>query len=187
MSLDTSILWRRHDRPGHEYARLNEHDAHWLIAGAALFEHDGMPCHLDYSVRCDKSWATQHARVQGWVGEREVNVEITADHARVWRLDGEIRPEVAGAVDVDLNFSPSTNLLPIRRLDLAIGQRAEVRAAWLRFPSFRLELLVQAYTRTGERTYVYESGGGSFVAQLEVDEGGWPLSYAGVWTAEARR
>ena len=30
-------------------------------------------------------------------------------------------PIVAGSTDIDLNFSPSTNLLPIRRLGLAIG------------------------------------------------------------------
>lgn len=185
MALDTSILWRRNDRPGHEYARLVEQDSHWLVSGVALFEHEGLPCRLDYSVRSDRAWATQHARVEGRVGGREVNVEITVDDAGVWRLNGAICPEVSGPIDVDLNFSPSTNLLPIRRLNLEIGQRAEVRAAWLRFPSFRLELLVQSYTRTGEQTYVYESGGGSFVAQLEVSEVGWPLSYAGAWSAVA--
>lgn len=185
MRLDTSILWRRNDNTGHEYARLIEHETQWLVSGVALFEHEGLPCSLGYSIRCDRSWATQYARVEGRVGDRDVNVEITADEARVWRVNGEICPEVAGSIDVDLNFSPSTNLLPIRRLNLEIGQRAEVRAAWLRFPSFRLELLVQSYTRTGAQTYTYESGGGSFVAQLEVAEVGWPVSYAGVWSVVA--
>ncbi len=56
--------------------------------------------------------------------------------------------EVAVCVDIDLNFSSSTNLLPIRRLDLAIGQDAELTAAWLvspispssRSPRFTAEL-----------------------------------------------
>jgi hypothetical protein len=185
MNLDTSILWRREDRPGHEHARLVQHESDWLLSGVALFEHDGLPCNLAYSVRCNPTWATRHAHVTGRVGNREVNVEIAADAAGNWTLNGETCAEVSGAIDVDLNFSPSTNLLPIRRLNLGIGQRAEVRAAWLRFPSFRLELLAQSYTRTGERSYVYESGGGSFVARLDVGEAGWPLAYAGIWSSEA--
>ncbi len=40
---------------------------------------------------------------------------------------GTERPEVG--LDVDINFSPSTNLPPIRRLNLGIGQEAKVRAA----------------------------------------------------------
>jgi hypothetical protein len=38
-----------------------------------------------------------------------------------------------GCLDIDLGFSPSTNLLPIRRLTLAVGEAATVRAAWLPF------------------------------------------------------
>jgi hypothetical protein len=38
-------------------------------------------------------------------------------------------------------FSPSTNLLPIRRLNLGVGQAAKVQAAWLRFLGFTLESL----------------------------------------------
>ena len=45
---------------------------------------------------------------------------------------------MTGCVDLDLNFIPSTTLLPVRRLGLAIGQSAEVQAAWLRFPGFTL-------------------------------------------------
>src|SRR5438132_1248052 len=83
--------------------------------------------------------------------------------ARRWRLNGTECPAVAGCIDVDLNWSPSTNLLPICRLGLAPGQEAGVRAAWLRFPSFTLEPLEQRYRRLDAATYRYESGGGAFV------------------------
>jgi hypothetical protein len=88
-------------------------------------------------------------------------------------------------VDIDLGFSPSTNLLPIRRLKLAVGEEAEVRAAWLSFPSLRFELLSQMYRREAERTYRYESGGGTFVRTLEVNAAGLVTSYPGLWQAES--
>ena len=95
------------------------------------------------------------------------SARIVAEES-VWRLIGspcrELRPVVSGCIDLDLNFSPSTNLLPIRRLNLSVGQQATVRAAWLRFPSFALEPLDQLYRRVGESSYRYESASGKFVA-----------------------
>lgn len=87
-------------------------------------------------------------------------------------------------VDIDLGFSPATNLLPIRRLSLARGQEAEVRAAWLPFPSLTFEVLPQVYRREGLQTYRYESGGGVFVRLLEVDAVGFVTDYPGLWAEE---
>jgi hypothetical protein len=95
------------------------------------------------------------------------------------------QPNVVGCTDIDLNFSPSTNLLPIRRLALAVGESADVNAAWLRFPSFKLEQLPQQYLRLDETTYRYESAGGQFVAELQVDLFGFVIDYPGIWRAEA--
>ena len=89
-----------------------------------------------------------------------------------------------GCLDLDLNFSPSTNLLPIRRLNLEIGQQSEVKAAWLRFPSFELEPFPQVYTRLDEFTYRYSSGGGTFVRDLTVNNAGFVTDYPGLWQAE---
>jgi hypothetical protein len=87
--------------------------------------------------------------------------------------------------DVDLNFSPSTNTLPIRRLKLEVGQEAVVRAAWLRFPGFALEVLEQTYRRLDRSRYRYESAGGSFVADLDVNGEGLATAYANAWIAES--
>ena len=95
-------------------------------------------------------------------------------------MNGEHVPPVEGCIDVDLNFSPSTNLLPIRRLNLGIGDEATVRAAWLRFPTFTLEPLDQSYSRIAENRYQYKSA--SFTAEITVNEAGLVLEY-GVWKA----
>lgn len=180
---DTSILWRRTDLPGHEAARILERPAGWRLVGTAVFEHDGKACRLDYRVACDTEWRTVSTRVSGWIGDDAIEIEIAADESGRWTLDGEEQPQVEGCVDVDLNFSPSTNTLPIRRLNLAVGDAVPVRAAWLRFPEFRLELLEQVYRRTGEDTYRYESAGGSFAADLRANPAGLVVEYA-VWKSE---
>jgi hypothetical protein len=114
-----------------------------------------------------------------------VAIEITVDPARQWWINGAVISAVAGCIDLDLSFSPSTNLLPIRRLHLAVGQTAPVQAAWLRLPHFDLELLDQIYRRERENTYHYESAGGAFVTKLLVNAAGFVMDYPGLWTAEA--
>jgi hypothetical protein len=180
-----AVLWRRLDRPGHEAARLTRSDARWHLDGIAVFAHEKRACRLDYRILCDSAWRSLSGEVSGWIGPERISVEVVSDSAGSWRLNGEPVPQVEGCIDLDLNFSPATNLLPIRRLNLQVGEAAEVRAAWLRFPSFRLELLEQTYRRTAESAYRYESAGGRFTAELRVDTAGFPLEYPGGWIAEA--
>jgi len=180
----TSILWRRLDRAGHEAARLTEHLTGLVVEGTAVFAEQGQPCRLDYRLACDADWRTLSANVTGWLGERAIAIDITADAERRWILGGAECADVQGCDDVDLSFSPVTNMLPIRRMRLAIGERAVVRAAWLSFPACQLGPLEQVYERVGDSTYRYESGDGAFMATLHVNAAGLVTSYPGFWQRE---
>lgn len=179
-----TILWHRLDLPGHEIGRLNARDDGWELSGVALFLHEGQACQLEYRVHCDSNWHTRGAWLQGILGEHAVDLTVAVDAARRWSLNGEDCSAVAGCLDIDLGFSPSTNLLPIRRLELAVGQEAAIRAAWLPFPALRFQELSQTYRRESESTYRYESGGGRFVRLLDVDATGFVRRYPGIWEAE---
>ena len=179
-----TIIWRGINWPGHEHCAVYDEDSRWFVAGAAVFVHEGQHCRLEYLIECDETWTTQSARVLGWLGEKPIDIEIKADHDRNWLLNGVDQPAVKGCTDVDLNFSPSTNLLPIRRLNLNIGNEAPVSAAWLRFPSFKLERLDQVYRRLDQTTYRYESNDGEFVAELRVNAFGLVTNYPELWEEE---
>ncbi|HWN09527.1 MAG TPA: putative glycolipid-binding domain-containing protein [Pyrinomonadaceae bacterium] len=179
-----TILWRRIDTPGHEAARVFLSDNRWHLSGAAVFEHEANACKLNYALVCDSEWQTISGSVEGWIGDEIVKAEISVDAERRWQLNGKDCAEVSGCVDLDLNFSPLTNLLPIRRLNLAAGEEAPVRTAWLRFPSFKLELLEQVYSRIDDSRYRYESAGGQFVAELTVNEFGLVTDYPPLWRSE---
>ncbi|RPJ52758.1 MAG: hypothetical protein EHM23_32300 [Acidobacteria bacterium] len=179
------VVWRRIDRPGHESARLVSLGPEYLLLGSAVFVYENQACRLDYRIICNRAWQTTSAQVSGWVGSQIIESDITVDASRRWRINGLEVESVAGCHDLDLNFSPATNLLPIRRLNLESGSREDVRAAWLRFPSFTLEPLDQVYQRASGDVYRYESGGGKFVAWLRVDdETGFVTDYPGFWRAE---
>lgn len=182
--MSTAILWRRLDKPGHEAARLWERDGRWHLDGTAVFLHEGGSCRLEYRVVCDPDWMTRDCRVTGWIGDRVVNLELSRDPSGGWWRDGERCGEMGGCTDIDLGFSPSTNLLPIRRLNLDVAAQAPVRAAWLRFPGLEFEPLEQVYTRLSADRYRYESGGGRFSTELVVENSGLVREYPGFFEVE---
>ena len=181
-----TILWRRLDAPGHEHARLAPDGAHWHLSGAALFLEDAQPARLEYLVICDARWHTLAGRIKGWLGDAPIDLVIDADGEGRWRINGHEAPDVVGCLDLDLSFSPSTNLLPVRRLDLAIGASADVRSAWLRLaPEPRLERLHQRYRRVSADTYRYESPSHDFTGDIRVNEAGLVVHYSGLWEVES--
>ena len=179
-----TTIWRRHDFPGHKACRVIRIDSRWQIAGVAVFVCENKPCRLNYEIDCDPHWVTRSAVVTGWVGEQTIDIAILRDANGQWQHNGRVCDAVAGCIDIDLNFSPSTNLLPIRRLNLNVGAAAQVRAAWLKFPSFTLEPLEQSYTRLDQMFYRHESAGGRFVADLSVDSAGMVINYGEIWSRE---
>ncbi len=181
------ILWRRLDLPGHDAACAREVEGGMEIVGMAVFHEGGDPTALHYRVRCDAEWTTTEATVDGWRGTRLVTLRFHRARDGRWTLNGAPCPAVNGCLDLDLNFTPATNLLPLRRLDLAVGQAAEVRSAWLEWPSAAVAPLVQRYVRRSVAEYHYEAdlpGAEKFVGVLRVDPSGWVLDYADLWQAE---
>lgn len=181
-----TILWRRLDQPGTEAAALLFRPPTWSLEGTVVVEEGGRPCRLDYAVVCDTAWHTLWARVNGWVGLTPVVHRVSRSTTGRWRHNGIERPDLDGCIDVDLAFTPSTNLIPIRRLSMPVGGSASVLTAWLRFPEFTFEVLSQVYHREGEKRYRYESDGGQFTAQLDVNDAGLITRYGDLWSAESR-
>lgn len=184
---DQPVLWRRLDLPGHDAAMLRRVGRGWEIRGMAVFHDVREPTALRYRVGCDPEWRTAEATVAGWCGARFVALRLRRDRAGRWTLNGVPCAPVTGCIDLDLSFTPATNLLPLRRLDLAVGQAAEVRSAWLEWPAGVLTPLPQRYARRSATEYEYQAdlpGAAGFAGVLRVEPGGWILDYAGLWRAE---
>jgi hypothetical protein len=180
-----AIVWRRIDMPGHEVATIAPAGDGWRVDGVAVLVESGRPCRIEYDIRCDARWTTLHCAIRGHVAARPVSLDVERSPNGIWSIGGIELPTLAGCDDIDLGFSPSTNLLPIRRLALPIGAHAVVRAAWIRFPELTAEVLVQTYARASADRYVYESAGGAFRRELQVDTFGNVIDYPGLWRAEA--
>ena len=178
--------WRRLDVPGREEACIEHTATGWRLSGELDVEEAGLAARLRYVIECDPEWLTRSALVEGDAGGASIRFSLAADGAGQWTRDAAPLPDLSGALDVDLGFTPATNTLPIRRLALAVGESAPVRSAWLRFPELRLEPLEQTYTREAEQTFRYRAlvDGEPFVARLDTDVFGRVIRYEGLWEME---
>jgi uncharacterized protein len=176
-----ALLWRRVDVPGIEYFRLWDSAAGPRLTGTVILADAGAPLRLKYAVACAPDWTSRGVHVALTRGAVTRHLKLTAGDGHRWWRSAEEVPAVAGCLDVDLAFTPATNILPLRRLGLAVGESREMTAAWVRFPDLSIEPLAQRYTRLDERRVRYESRDGSFTAELTVDEVGLVVSYPPLW------
>jgi hypothetical protein len=96
-------------------------------------------------------------------------------------VNGAPAPELTGLVDLDLGFTPATNLLPLRRLALEPGAAADTEAAWLDDATWTFSRLPQRYERRSANEYWYESPTAGYAALLTVTPEGFVTDYPGLW------
>ena len=184
---ESQMSWRRLDVPGREEAHIERIGQIWRLTGRLDVTEANVRAELTYVIECEADWRTRQASVTGMAESSPIRFELTADGHGHWTLNGSPFAPADGALDIDLGFTPATNLLPIRRLVLAVGERAEVRTAWVRFPELRVEALEQSYRREAPRVFRYDAlvDGEGFQARLDTDEFGRVVLYEDLWEAEA--
>jgi len=187
MQTVASICWRRLDVPGHDACRLERNAGAWQLDGAAVFRlEDSRIGQLHYRVRCDLHWHTQWGTVRGWLGDAAVDLSIARDAHGRWKLNDEAVPDLSHCVDLDLGFTPATNLLQLRRLNLAQGEGVEAPAAWVDLGGGGiLSELMQRYERRSGSEYAYEARRFDYKAVLSVTPDSFVRDYPGLWAAES--
>src|SRR2546426_8162380 len=176
------ILWQGLITPSMERFVVGASADGFDFSGLILQVHEEAPYVVRYHIQVDAGWRTRNVEVE-LEGGGQPRLSLTADGEGNWRRDGQPLEPVAGCIDIDLEWSPSTNTLPIRRLGLAPGETKSLAAAWVRFPSLEVERLEQSYERLADGRYRYRSG--RFTADLAADDDGMVLQYGVNWKAVA--
>jgi hypothetical protein len=171
------VSWRRSDEvEADEWCTLVVRDAGFSLVGTVIGAQAGVPLRVEYRVFAEPNGPTTAVHVRQWHGFEQRTLTLGRDAKNNWTIDGaKVRP-LKGCTDVDLGISPATNTLPIRRLNLGVGQAKQIKAAWVLFPALTVEKATQTYTRIDDFTYRYASAG--FEADLVVDDDGLVAAYA---------
>ena len=183
----SQVMWRDIDGASLELCDLREgeYDDGNLLSCHVLLARTGRPMEIHYRIETDERWRTVMVSValRNMPGNQDGRLLLRSDGEGRWHFgegDGAHAPAFDGMFDIDLGFTPATNLLPIRRLELDVGQSARVGAVWLQFPELQLRPFQQTYTRLTEDTYRYQSEGG-FESEITVVRRGLPVTYRDGW------
>ena len=142
------FAWRRAESPdGHSLVHLERRARGFRAEGWEVAGEAGQAWMLHFTLTTDAAWRTRSVTLESTDPTGSRRARLTADGTGSWLVDGQPRAELDGCLDVDLAGAPFTNTLPIRRLCLAEGEHAEIRAAWIDVPSLAVHSMEQRYTR----------------------------------------
>jgi hypothetical protein len=183
--LPATAAWRhRGARDGFEVAYFQALDRGCRIEGLTAAIEDGVTWAVEYFIDLDVTGATRSARIRGRSAAGSSSALLEADGAGRWLVDGVPAPHLDGCLDVDLESSAMTNVLPVRRMRLAPGAGAAAPAAYVRAVGLAVERLEQTYLRdpaeAARQSYDYAAPVFDFACRIAYDESGLVLSYPGI-------
>jgi hypothetical protein len=182
--LPASAAWRHVDaQDGFETVFFRAAASGYVVDGHTSAIEDDVMWAVHFTIEVDEQWITRHCRVQSWcdVGERELL--LSHDAAGRWRIDGVLAPALDGCLDVDLEASACTNMLPVRRADLPALGTMEAPAVYVRAPDLAVERLEQTYLRLAhdeEIRFEYRAPRFSFDDELVFAADGLVRDYPGI-------
>ena len=169
--------WRDWSGGGLQHLVLREGAEEILAEAVVVGDEEGARFGARFRIACDASWRVRRAEVETIGGGP--SIVLTADGVGHWRDGaGAPRPDLDGAIDVDLPMTPFTNTLPIRRLNLRAGEAADLRMVYIVMPQGSVTISPQRYLcLEPRRRYRYESLDSDFVREIDVDADGLVVTY----------
>jgi uncharacterized protein len=174
------IVWRGLEEWHAEVAEVH-FQADRLEARGTQLGADPRPYRLDYELTTTERWVTERLSLTGHdgEGERRLDLRRTADGG--WTADAEPRPDLDGALDCDLAFSPLTNAMPVLRERLREGGGpVDLEMAWVSVPDLKIHRSPQRYEPIDERTVRFVSRDSDFTAEIEFGDDGLVVRYPGI-------
>jgi hypothetical protein len=187
----TMLTWQAEDGHGLEGTRLLLGNGGLRALGRLVRAGEGGDFTASYRLVVGEDGTLERLSVTSATAERERHLTINRTDDGVWLLDtgtgtGGTRSDFAGAVDVDLAFSPMFNTLPIRRLGLHRhpGEH-RLPMVYVSLPDLEVQVVEQSYRTVSELDgedghALVEFRWDDFTAELVVDADGVVASYPGL-------
>ena len=192
-SVTTMLTWQAEDGHGLEGARMlpGHGRGGFRALGRMVRVEPGGDFTASYRLVVGEDGRLARLSIASATAERERHLTINRTDDGVWLLDtgsgsGAVRDDCAGAVDVDLAYSPLFNTIPIRRLGLHREQGEHtLPMVFVSLPELEVRVVEQTYRTislpdegTGRAEVAFRTG--DFAADLVVDADGVVESYPGL-------
>lgn len=141
-----TIVWQRLDRTALEFLQWTNEPA-VVLHGEVVGDINGVLGRVRYRVAVEEGPFSQVALLQFWSDAGNRQLHLSRSRQGQWLVNGIMRPDLATATDVDIGVTPATNILPLRRFRLEVGESCDLVAVWIQFPALSVKLARQRYTR----------------------------------------
>ena len=178
------VIWQAEGGIGEEHLALSDRNGVIVADGFVIAKPGETPMRVRYQVVCDADWVTRGIAVTTEVAHGSPTViELRCDGKGHWtNSDGSPLHQLDGCIDVDINITPFTNTLPIRRLALERNVTETIHVVYINVETLNIEPRHQQYTRLSDDTVRYEGVPSGFRADLSIDADGLVRNYPGLWT-----
>jgi hypothetical protein len=172
-----ALAWQGVEEWLAEHAQIDLGDDGVMATGVQLGV-EPEPYLVEYRLDAPSGWITRRLEVEASGAGWRRSLSLEHDGCGGWTADGEPVPDVDGALDCDLAFSPLTNLMPVRRS--ALHERPgheDFVMVWVSVPDLRLHASPQRYEHVRPGVVRYVALDGDFTAELELDDDGLVVRY----------
>ena len=157
--------WRSWDHAHLETLTLRWENEGWTATGEVGREA------VTYVVRLSATWQVRQFLLFRDLDEPDL--WLGTDGGGRWgEINGAHRPDLDGCTDIDLACTPFTRTLPIRRLQLDVGDAAEVRSAVIDVETLGVVPVTQRLHRLQPRRFEHTGSTDDTSIVFDVDEYG---------------
>jgi hypothetical protein len=183
------VCWTPWSGAGMEMLRFRRGhpgDAPYVASGVVLGMGEHGPYRLNYRIKIESNWQARKVTFEASTADGTITRLLRTDGIGHWRDENSaMLTELNGCLDIDIQATPFTNLLPIRRLKQKAGQQNEIGVVYIEVPSLLISAKRQRYTCLDPLRqtagiagrYLYEGPIGEFKAELPVEADGMVTDY----------
>jgi hypothetical protein len=183
--MDAEILWESGEYHSTEKCHWRDTGSGAEIRSSVEVMQNGTVHCVEYHIKTNENGETLYFHVANRHDHLIEHFIFKGDGKGNWESNHRGIDDFSGCIDIDMSITPSTNSLPIQRLNLPVGEEAEIQVLYVDILKNTLVPVKQKYTRLSEHEYKYENVPNDFETTIRVDESGFVTDYPGLFVRKA--
>lgn len=180
-----NILWKGVEYYSLENCLVSQNTSGYVIDSAIVGSYRGKLYSVEYEITTNTSWETLSIKASCRHNNKVKQYAFFREANGHWKTTDSTLSQFNGCKDIDIPVTPFTNTLPIRRLNLSVGETSDIRVIYFDLLNEKISAVDQRYTKLSKTIYHYENIPNDFEADIEVDEHGLVVFYPSLFERKA--
>lgn len=175
------IFWETVDNGGFEHLKVTNQKDLYHFDSIIIRKLEDKVIRVFYQLVCDTSWKFRKLELT-IDGNTKKSLSLNIDKSGLWYDDkGAWYQQLKGCIDPDISLTPSTNALPINRLNLNEGEAKEIKVAYINLPELTVSPVRQSYKCISKNEdggiYLYKNYDSGVEAEIQVGKDSFVVNY----------